>query len=78
MDLSLDLKLRDRRKQEIPGVRVQSLQACLERFTAAEKLGANEYSCSSCAGAKEVTKQLSIKRLPPILCIQLKVGRLQQ
>lgn len=75
MDLSLDLRLRDKKKQEIPRATAQSLQECLARFTSQEKLGVNEYSCSKCeGGGKEVTKQLSIKRLPPVLCIQLKVS----
>ena len=54
---------------------VLTLQECLERFTTPEKLGVNEYNCSKCSGStqQEATKQLTVKRLPPVLCIQLKV-----
>jgi ubiquitin carboxyl-terminal hydrolase 22/27/51 len=76
MDLSLDLRIKDKKKPD--GFKIdkeQTLQECLERFTSAEKLGMNEYNCSNCSGQREVaTKQLSVKRLPPVLCIQLKVG----
>ncbi|RCH79525.1 hypothetical protein CU098_007098, partial [Rhizopus stolonifer] len=42
-------------------------------YTQPEKLGTNEYSCSKCGGTlQEATKQLSIKRIPPVLSIQLK------
>ncbi|KAG1602373.1 hypothetical protein G6F47_002825 [Rhizopus delemar] len=50
-----------------------TLKDCLERYTQPEKLGANEYSCSKCGYTfQEATKQLSIKRIPPVLSIQLK------
>lgn len=45
-----------------------------DRYTQPEKLGPNEYSCSKCGNTfQEATKQLSIKRIPPVLSIQLKV-----
>ncbi|TPX72993.1 hypothetical protein SpCBS45565_g00311 [Spizellomyces sp. 'palustris'] len=46
-----------------------TLGECLERFTIPEKL---EYNCSHCKESKEATKQISIKKLPPVLSIQLK------
>jgi ubiquitin carboxyl-terminal hydrolase 22/27/51 len=76
MDLSLDLRIKDKKnKLPVPGGQgiVQTVQQCLARFTATEKLGVNEYNCSKCAAPREATKQLTIKRLPPVLCIQLKV-----
>lgn len=76
MDLSLDLRIKDKKKQNVPGAQgaiVQTVQQCLARFTAEERLGVNEYNCSNCSGPREATKQLTIKRLPPVLCIQLKV-----
>ena len=51
-----------------------TLAECLEKYTRPEKLGANEYSCGLCGNnAQESTKQLSIKKLPTVLSIQLKV-----
>jgi ubiquitin carboxyl-terminal hydrolase 22/27/51 len=76
MDLSLDLRIKDKKKLLVPGGIVQTVQQCLARFTATEKLGLNEYNCDKCSGPKEATKQLTIKRLPPVLCIQLKVRRI--
>lgn len=50
-----------------------SLVECLERYTRAERLGANQYSCSKCGNTfQEATKQLSMLKLPPVLCFQLK------
>ncbi|KAI7883276.1 cysteine proteinase [Lichtheimia hyalospora FSU 10163] len=50
-----------------------TLADCLDRYTHPEKLGQNEYSCSKCGNTfQEATKQLSVKRLPPVLCFQLK------
>ncbi|KAA8913921.1 hypothetical protein FN846DRAFT_897065 [Sphaerosporella brunnea] len=75
MDLSLDLRIKDKKnKLPVPGGQgiVQTVQQCLARFTATEKLGVAEYHCSKCAGPREATKQLTIKRLPPVLSIQLK------
>ncbi|KAK9339734.1 hypothetical protein V1521DRAFT_426575 [Lipomyces starkeyi] len=84
MDLSLEL--RDRKSD---ASRILSLQQCLEkygsvhllcnntsnvnfRFTSPEKLE-TKYMCSFCSTRQEVTKQLTIKRLPLVLSIQLKV-----
>lgn len=90
MDLSLDLKPKaEKGKKGVNnnivntsngdgenGAPVLALQECLERFTTPEKLGVNEYNCGKCSGGSglEATKQLTVKRLPPVLCIQLKVG----
>ncbi|KAI7852109.1 hypothetical protein BDC45DRAFT_588647 [Circinella umbellata] len=50
-----------------------TLMDCLDRYTHPEKLGPNEYSCSKCGNTfQEATKQLSVKRLPPVLSFQLK------
>lgn len=77
MDLSLDLRLKDKKKSgsgSAVGVMPaeQSLQDCLQRFTAKERLGADDYTCENCR-ARDATKQLTVKTLPPVLCIQLKV-----
>ncbi|CAO3624062.1 unnamed protein product [Mucor fragilis] len=55
------------------GKQGNTLLDCLDRYTQPEKLGPNEYSCSKCGNTfQEATKQLSIKRIPPVLSIQLK------
>ncbi|KAJ3302263.1 hypothetical protein HDV03_005202 [Kappamyces sp. JEL0829] len=65
LDLSLEIKNVSKKKNhEI------SLGDCLEDFTQPEKLAA--YTCKKCNMAREATKQLSIKTLPPVLSIQLK------
>ena len=51
----------------------QHLTICLQRYCSEEKLGNNDYSCTACGGSASATKQLSLYRLPPVLCIQLKV-----
>ncbi|KAK9352465.1 hypothetical protein V1523DRAFT_248446 [Lipomyces doorenjongii] len=66
MDLSLEL--RDRKSD---ASRILGLQQCLEKFTSPEKLE-TKYMCSFCSTRQEVTKQLTIKRLPLVLSIQLK------
>ncbi|CAO3696100.1 unnamed protein product [Rhizopus stolonifer] len=83
LDISLGLKPPEKKKlnKAMNGRRVSyddrnsknTLADCLERYTQPEKLGANEYSCSKCGGTlQEATKQLSMKRIPPVLSIQLK------
>ncbi|KAI9205875.1 uncharacterized protein BJ171DRAFT_441063 [Polychytrium aggregatum] len=50
-----------------------TLVDCLDRFTHPERLGSQEYTCANCDNTpQEATKQLSIKKLPPVLGIQLK------
>ncbi|EPQ27415.1 uncharacterized protein PFL1_04953 [Pseudozyma flocculosa PF-1] len=50
----------------------QHLTVCLQRYCCTERLGNDDYTCSSCGGMASATKQLSLFRLPPVLCIQLK------
>ncbi|KAF8525841.1 cysteine proteinase [Hysterangium stoloniferum] len=67
LDISIELK-----GKGIDGSQ-NSLAACLRRYTHPEKLGSNEYSCSKCGtDSHEATKRLSIRKLPPVLCFQLK------
>jgi ubiquitin carboxyl-terminal hydrolase 22/27/51 len=76
MDLSLDIKNQSKKRKahvdkgdETP----LDLRDCLERFTAREKLGSADYTCRNCDSPQNATKQLSIKRLPPVLAVHLKV-----
>lgn len=76
MDLSLDVRNQTKkRKTEDKGGEENALDLrdCLERFTSREKLAAEDYTCHSCKERQNATKQLSIKRLPPVLPIHLKV-----
>jgi len=56
------------------GEEEQHLTICLQRYCSEEKLGNNDYTCTACGGSATATKQLSLYRLPPVLCIQLKVS----
>src|SRR5262245_30367609 len=75
MDLSLYVRnLPKKRKLETGDRDTQlDLRDCLERFTGREKLGPAEYTCQKCDGGQNAIKQLSIRRLPPVLPIHLKV-----
>jgi ubiquitin carboxyl-terminal hydrolase 22/27/51 len=77
MDLSLAFQVQrkksalgaaDRGKDALP-----SLEGCLASYTAEEQLAASDYTCNECS-AKGATKQLKLKELPVILCMQLKVS----
>jgi ubiquitin carboxyl-terminal hydrolase 22/27/51 len=48
-----------------------TLSQCLDRFTAGEILDAT-FNCIACDATRQIQKRLSIKRLPPVLSIQLK------
>lgn len=76
VDLSLDVQVQAK-KRALGGHGSSStptLNGCLESFTSPERLMADVYNCSGCGGTpQKATKQLRIKKLPAILCIQLKV-----
>lgn len=44
------------------------------RYCATEQLSSSDYTCQYCGQLSRATKQLSLSRLPPVLCIQLKVS----
>jgi ubiquitin carboxyl-terminal hydrolase 22/27/51 len=50
----------------------QSLTDCMRRYCAMEKLGQSDYSCHQCGVGSTAVKQLTLCRLPPVLCFQLK------
>jgi ubiquitin carboxyl-terminal hydrolase 22/27/51 len=65
-DISLDMT-------RAQGLLHESLGACLKGFTREECLTSGErYWCASCGGQQEAAKQLSIQRLPNVLCFHLK------
>ena len=92
MDLSLELRSQSKKRKLENGDAATGygqgdasqrfgLYDCLERFTTREKLAAADYMCKNCGAQQSATKQLSVKRLPPVLHVHLKVrsspGRFQ-
>ena len=73
MDLSLDMQIQAKKKaiesSKAPATTLD-LDNCLKSFTASEKL---VYSCQVCNGTQPASKDLKLRKLPAILCIQLKV-----
>ncbi|KAF2623363.1 ubiquitin carboxyl-terminal hydrolase-like protein 22 [Macroventuria anomochaeta] len=75
MDLSLDIRHQGKKRKinaEKGEDAALDLRDCLERFTAKEKLESAQYTCRNCDSPQNAIKQLSIKRLPPVLSIHLK------
>jgi ubiquitin carboxyl-terminal hydrolase 22/27/51 len=77
MDLNLDLK--DRLKTNghhgsaTSSETSPTLISCLDHYTKPETLSPKEYKCHDCKERGHATKKLTIRKLPPILCITLKV-----
>ncbi|KLJ13264.1 ubiquitin carboxyl-terminal hydrolase 22/27/51 [Blastomyces silverae] len=75
IDLSLDVQVQ-KKKRALGGgelTTTPTLDGCLQSFTSPEKLMADAYNCSGCGGTpQKATKQLRIRKLPVILCMQLK------
>ncbi|KAH0544009.1 hypothetical protein FGG08_001777 [Glutinoglossum americanum] len=71
MELNLELQGRSNAMEaEVHGT-IQDLHSCFDRFTSPEKL--NNYNCERCSATDQgATKQLSLSRLPSVLCLQLK------
>lgn len=66
MDIALDV-------MPGPDTRQLKLQDCFDRFCQAETLPPGSYVCAACNSTyNEALKQLSIKKAPATLCIQLK------
>jgi ubiquitin carboxyl-terminal hydrolase 22/27/51 len=78
VDLSLDVQVQAKKRAMGGGTGpsvTPTLSGCLESFTSPEKLMADVYNCSGCGNTpQKATKQLRIKKLPAILCMQLKVN----
>lgn len=76
IDLSLDVQIQAKKRAMGGGgsASTPTLNGCLESFTSPEKLMADAYNCSGCGGTpQKAIKQMQIKKLPTILCMQLKV-----
>ena len=71
LDLSLGLETFSKKKKNNLNAAPLSLQKCLdEEYKNWEHC---DYNCHKC-DSRDAKKQLSIKKLPNVLCIQLKVG----
>ncbi|KAJ7881755.1 hypothetical protein B0H14DRAFT_2340180 [Mycena olivaceomarginata] len=69
--LDISLELRGKAGEVAPGE--NTLTGCLKRYTQPEKLGPKQYSCAKCGkAAHEVSKRLTIRKLPPVLSFQFK------
>ena len=85
LDLNLDLRQHAKRRKMDPksaGAKAPAddtpleLTQCIGNYTSPEKLGIDSYICRSkdCGNTPQrATKHQTIKKLPPTLCIQLKV-----
>ncbi|RKP14658.1 hypothetical protein BJ684DRAFT_8212, partial [Piptocephalis cylindrospora] len=72
LDLSLDIHPEDQEGEGSPNP-LLALGDCIDRYTREERLKGMNYTCGKCGYAsKEVSKQMSIHRLPTVLHIQLK------
>ena len=88
MDLSLDLRSQVK-KRKLNGIKKEKevdaegngtlevemkLEECLARFTGEERLAKEDYRCVKCERQRDACKQLSVRKLPPVLGIHLKVN----
>lgn len=74
LDSSTDRRKSSRNSGE-PSVNapMPTLSGCLDLFTRSEKLGPDQkLNCQSCGDKRESSKQMSIRRLPPLLCLHVK------
>ncbi|XP_024534516.1 ubiquitin carboxyl-terminal hydrolase 22 isoform X1 [Selaginella moellendorffii] len=71
VDISLDLESTALEKQIYASS--STLLGCLDRFTRPERLGSNErFFCESCQSRQEAVKQMSVRKLPVVLCFHVK------
>ncbi|KAF7354378.1 Ubiquitin carboxyl-terminal hydrolase [Mycena venus] len=73
VDPMLDISLELRGKAGEAVSNENTLAGCLKRYTQPEKLDPKQYRCTKCGkAAHEVSKRLSIRKLPPVLSFQFK------
>jgi ubiquitin carboxyl-terminal hydrolase 22/27/51 len=81
VDISLDLNtntfcstnLTDKPVKQTDNNSISTLLGCLDLFTRPEKLGPDQkLYCENCKESRESQKQMSIKRLPSVLCLHIK------
>ncbi|KAJ5621705.1 hypothetical protein N7528_006488 [Penicillium herquei] len=75
-DLSLDVQLQNKKRKLGPRLssNTATLTGCLDSFTAVEDLSPDaSYHCEKCGNTPQrASKRLQIRKLPVILCMQLK------
>lgn len=77
-DLSLDVQLQNKKRKlgrSTASSTTATLTGCLDSYTAVEDLHADAaYHCEKCGNTPQrASKRLQIRKLPVILCMQLKV-----
>ncbi|CAK9317547.1 unnamed protein product [Citrullus colocynthis] len=81
VDISLDLDTQDFSSRNIAGKSSKladfssksTLSGCLDLFTRPEKLGSDQkLFCQNCQEKRNSVKQMSIRRLPLVLCLHIK------
>ncbi|KAF7344818.1 Ubiquitin carboxyl-terminal hydrolase [Mycena venus] len=73
VDPMLDISLELRGKASEAVSSENTLTGCLKRYTQPEKLDPKQYRCAKCnKSAHEISKRLSIRKLPPVLSFQFK------
>lgn len=81
MDISLDLNtstssfkdLANKPSKQTENTGTSTLGGCLDLFTRPEKLGSDQkLFCQNCQEKREALKQMSIRRLPLVLCLHIK------
>lgn len=74
--ISLDFQKQVKRKKKAVIKMTESvvpdLRSALQSYTSSEVLPAEEYTCRGCGVPRSASKQLWIRKLPAILCIQVK------
>ncbi len=74
--ISLDFQKQVKRKKKavinLSDSVVPDLHGALQSYTSSELLPAEEYTCRGCSAPRSASKQLWIRKLPAILCIQVK------
>ncbi|PPR92275.1 hypothetical protein GOBAR_AA28396 [Gossypium barbadense] len=71
VDISLNLDTVNSSAAEKTGL--STLSGCLNLFTRAERLGSDsKLHCQNCQELRDTSKQLSISRLPLVLCLHIK------
>lgn len=77
LELSLDVQLHSKKRQmngKLHGSVTPTLAGCLQSWVTPEELIMEGYQCQGCHSYPDkLTKQLRIKQLPAMLCMQMKV-----